>query len=939
MRKTNLILIAICALLTSLLAAPLLAASTKEALPTRSSGGNKPQRVEIVAPTPTPVVPVTPKPTPSVTPKPGAKPNAVPPVTPKPTPVKSSPSPTPTPTPASTPSPAPTPVAAPASAQEKATPTPATSPVPSVTPPSLAPPVLQPAPGSQPPAPPAPAPGGEPAPGPGVAPNDAAGAAPGGGTAPGATGATGGVNKDGEKTASIFFPTPKPIGVILDEFTFQTKARITLCGKASAMKLAFTGNDLTAEAFLKAISGANKMRWRKIKDGYELWDEESYLKEVVPTQVQQKVFVPVYVPAKYLYEAIKQSNVLTAQVGNVALDERTNKVIVSDVPEKLALVQSMFDLLDEPQVTRVFPIRYAVIKDLVEKIKQFKSEAGSIESDELAHLIIVRDTMANIQQMEVMIDLLDVRQIGRVYNLNSIGLEGGKDVENLDKNLKLLITKDAFYLIDEVRGLLILRDTPEVHEDVEKFLQVFDRPIDQLRIDAELLDVDQTSLFTLGMEYAFSGDLPSAVADNLIGGFPKAGSTTNESAGSTTGNPFGFVNYKNEFPLGTAGSGGLSASYLSSRVKAQLTALMTDSNTIILSQPRVMVKNKEKVKLADTNSIPIAQINSGTSFYNNSTSSTSYNPVVTTTQATGGLTIEIEPTIAPTGLVEMSVFIENKTVDPVTIESGVSGQKLQAAKDATDSIDTVLIVPDGETRVISGLIRRQKSDARSGVPFLMKIPVIGSFLFGDTKKNDRVRNLLFFVTPTIMREQAKGKLVAYEFDQMPTKNKWESSDIPAEVKDALNDAAEGLTTSTQRGKRFSAPTPDEFRARMDAGATTDTLSTRLPGDEDQSGTDNTPEGLAKALRAGGGTLPDFAEDQKSGFSGDLGKAGAGGPTGPGKTPTAQPGPTPPTTPQPMLPPVQGGKDTGGPKPRPTPTPKLEPVTPQPVKPPRFETNY
>ena len=910
MRTKPPILLAICALTTLLLAGALFAADKPGGKPAPTPKGMTPGRVDIVPP---PVMP-----SPEVTPRPA-------PATPKPTPAIPAATPRPSPAPPVTPQPTVTsapsmPVAkkpAPASAQESAAPTPASAPVPPPTPAA---------------APVSPAPTPSPA---------AAVSSPSDDTTPGpvseGAGAGEAARPGGEKTASVLYTKPTPISILIDDVKDQTGVKIVLCGKASALKIPYSGSDLTAEAFLNSISGANKLRWRKVPDGYELWDEESYNNEVTPTLVQQKVFVPVYVSAKYLYEAIKGSNVLTPKAGNVAVDERTNKVMVSDLPEKLALVQDIFNLLDEPQFTRVFYVRYALIKDVVDKIKQFKSEAGTIEFDEIAHLIIVRDIMANIQRMETMIDLLDVRQIGRVYNLNSIGIDA-KEVDKLQKNLEFLITKSAFLMIDEARGLLILRDTPEVQEDVEKFLQVFDRPIDQARIEAELLDVDQNSVFSYGMEYAVSGDLPSAVADGLIENFGK---------GSAANNPFGFVNYKNEFPLGKVGSAGITASYLSSRLKAQLTALMSDTNTEIVSQPRVTVKNREQVTLVDTKSVPITNISYGTAYYSGTSGSTASNPMVSTTAATGGLTIIITPTISPTGLVEMKILIENSTVEPVTIQSGISGQTVQAVNSATDSIDTTLIIPDGETRVISGLIHRVQGDTKAGVPYLMKIPVIGPFLFGKTDKKERVRNLLFFVTPTILREQAKGKLVAYEFDQLPAQNKWESSEIPAEVKEGQGGPAEDLTTTGTQRPRFYAPTPDEFRNKLEEGKTTITLPIPLPIGK----VENSPEGLARALRAGGGALPDFAQDQKAGFSGEF-KTPAASPAGPSVAPGgAQPGVTPP--PPAAKPPVAAGPPAptppgarpgsgapGGPRPpRVAPIPVLEPVIPPPVAPAQPETRY
>src|SRR5690606_4297501 len=82
---------------------------------------------------------------------------------------------------------------------------------------------------------------------------------------------------------------------------------------------------------------------------------------------------------------------------------------------------------------------------------------------------------------------------------------------------------------------------------------------------------------------------------------------------------------------------------------------------------------------------------------------------------------------------------------------------------------TTMWGPSGATRVIGGLVSDSKREARSGIPGLMKIPFIGPALFGSYTKSpedNRRRNLLIFVTPTIVEESPsdpnkyKGVLMA-----------------------------------------------------------------------------------------------------------------------------------------------------------------------------------
>lgn len=671
--------------------------------------------------------------------------------------------------------------------------------------------------------------------------------------------------------ASILFPKEAPISLILEDFTAQTGVPIKLLGKATNLKIAFSGNDLTPEAFLDAIAGANGLKWQRTKDGYELMDEEYYNKVKLPEKIEQKVFIPVHISAKYLHDAIKQSNVLTDNVGNLALDERTNKVIVSDLPEKLALVQDMVNLLDEPQYTRVFNIRYAEIEDIVDKIQQFQSEAGTIEYDDIAHLIIVRDVLSNIQRMEAMIDLLDVRQPRRVYNLNTIGYEG-EALDVLQENLETIITKDAFYVIDEDRGMLILEDTETVHEDVEKFLQIFDRPVDQVHIEADLLDVDQTQELNYGMDISYSRNMEAAIKDGLVNNF---------GTGTAENNPFGFIDYATEFPILSSGSGGLSLSYLNTDVKAQLSAALTDNNTRILLRPRVTVKNREEVRLKAGKETAISTVTPVS--YSSSVSSNNF--VVTPGSVPSGLEVTMLPSISPTGLIEMKIEISNSTATPVDLATGQTDYPYITGVNKTeDTIETVMIIPDGETRVISGLIDHREEEGTTGIPFLVEIPLIGPMLFGKKSDTERVRNLLFFITPTVVRERAKGNIVAFEFDEMTARDSWDTGKPLAdpaekpeeELKEWPPQEMDNGSTKTQvldpftsgsaNLPRFEAPLPADLAEEGEDWFLEDGES--LPEEKkDAQDYPNSPEGLREAVESSGGKMPDYQKQPKTGWTG------------------------------------------------------------------------
>lgn len=649
---------------------------------------------------------------------------------------------------------------------------------------------------------------------------------------------------------SLPFLKEVPISVILGEIQNQTGIKIAPYGKAGSGKAALAGENMTVEEALTRLAQPNNMVWRKTPAGYELWDKESYEKELLPKLREQKVFVPVHISGEYLFEAIKQSNILTKDIGNITLDKRTNQVVVSDLPQKLALIQDMVNLLDVPQYTRVFYIRYADIEEVAKKIEQFKSEPGTIEVDPLAHLIIVRDVLANIQRMESLIEVLDIRQPRRVYNLNSVGIEED-EIKALEENLKLLVTQDAYYYIDPMRGQLILEDTLEVHEDVEKFLRVFDQPIKQVLIQAELLDVKQTDSLNFGTEMSFSGNLDWAIRDGLLDNFTDSGS-------GQAGSRFGFIDYREEFPLGTSGAGGLTVKFLTRNVKAQLTAALTDTHTRTLLKPRLLVKNREKATVHSGAQNPI--VNQTTQYSNTTTGNYNYSQQY----VSSGLTVEIEPTISATDLIEISLSIENSDADTVSLQAGIDANgnpvSLTGVKKVEDTVSTVLIIPNGETRVISGILTRGATESKSGVPFLVNIPWIGPLLFGKQENSDDTRNLLFFITPTIVHETGSGELIAVDFDEFerPMSNQPLSGIFGTQreesTADTLTDTApEGaMQPEPALGRRFDAPLPERSKAPTgQAIAPMPETSTEAAAPRD-----NSVEGLRRFLQEGGGQVPE-----------------------------------------------------------------------------------
>ena len=555
-----------------------------------------------------------------------------------------------------------------------------------------------------------------------------------------------------KRTATLVFQQAK-VELVLQSLLSQTGVNIVPRGKVPGIRVDVLFRNQSSSEIVEAL--AYKYKWvsRKIDEGhYELMDEETYNKEVLPGLAIQKIFKLKNITATQAEAALK--GVLTKGIGAIAKDDRTNKIIVTDLPQVIEMIKRLLDQIDVKLITRVFYIRHAEIETIVDKLANYKSDPGIIDYDTKTHQIIVIDTFENIKRMELIIDVLDVGPEMRIYDINNIGFEGNL-IEDLRALIERVVTEGAFWEINYRAGTLLVEDVPEVHEKIEKILLAFDRPSKQVFIQAEMIEAKFERSFKVGVDYDVSEDLVSAVKDGLV-------STVPTGASATPGEPYGFIDLYKEFPIGSVlpGGAGLNVSYLNRHIRALFQSLMSDVDTKILIQPRIIVKNQETANIHVGGQVPYL-----TTIYTGANNVTSGYSSTTQAEKDKGTKLELKPSISNNGLIELKIKIENIDAYPVsrTTIVGSTAGVVELIETTIKEANTVLIVPSGETRVIGGLIDNQDVEGKSGVPYLVKIPVIGPLLFGQLKQEKAKRNIFFFITPTIVEEEGlKRKKYAFK---------------------------------------------------------------------------------------------------------------------------------------------------------------------------------
>ncbi|MGF1571915.1 MAG: secretin N-terminal domain-containing protein [Sumerlaeia bacterium] len=572
-----------------------------------------------------------------------------------------------------------------------------------------------------------------------------------------------------------------PTGSVLSALSSRVGVPITPLGSINNDSITIIARDDTLENVLKKITLPKGWRYWRTKDGtgFNVSDEAYYVENILPELAITKIFRPDHIKAAELEASI--SSMLTPGIGTINPDARTNKLIVFDLPEVMERIETLIRAIDVQLFTRVFYIRHSDVAEVAEKIESYKSEPGTIEIDEKTHQIIVTDLLSNIKKMELLIDILDVGPDIVIYDVNNIGLEG-EDLEDLQTIIEGIRTPDLLFEINENQGVFILEDVTEVHERVEQILAGFDQPVKQVLIQGEILSTTFNRNFGFGVDSAAIS--PTPIVNNLSpSGFIPVGQSNvdvNGDGSLETVNPSGFDSFAQ------LSGNTVSGAFLGSQAKLEYSLTFSDSDAKTLLQPRLLVRNQENSRIFVGREEPFL-----TTFFNDNTNNSASSRSTSQSTVTSGLTFDITPSISNSYLVEMEIQIDNDDAEVVERQSTEGAVDLIARN--RQSLETVLTIPSGQTRVIGGLITSNETSSQGGIPFLSKLPIIGA-LFGRQSSNIGKSNLQLFITPTIVEDVLpratgtdgkRGRLVT-NFEKVPGNFELNSSSTYEETPEALS---------------------------------------------------------------------------------------------------------------------------------------------------------
>jgi type IV pilus assembly protein PilQ len=268
--------------------------------------------------------------------------------------------------------------------------------------------------------------------------------------------------------------------------------------------------------------------------------------------------------------------------------------------------------------------------------------------------------------------------------------------------------------VDIRNNQIIITDTAVKIQQAREIVQIIDKVTPQVIIEARIVEANSAFTRDLGFDWGTVSAGPfdigdatltlTGLASNLPATIPSA--VVGGTFQKLTGTPFEIID-------------------------AKLVASESEGKTNIISAPKVVTLNNKKARIKQGLEVPYLERDS------------SGNATVRFKNV--DLLLEVTPHITPDDRIVMKIFVtKNDVVDPTADQPALS----------TNEAETELLIDDGDTIVIGGIVKSTIQYGEKGIPGLRQLGVLG-WLFKSQAKKDQKNELLIFITPRIVKLKQK----------------------------------------------------------------------------------------------------------------------------------------------------------------------------------------
>jgi len=530
-----------------------------------------------------------------------------------------------------------------------------------------------------------------------------------------------------------------------------------------------------AEGFLKVVPEADA----KLQAG------PTQAGEVRGDQIATQIFRLNYESANNLVQVLRP---LISPNNTINVNPGNNSVVITDYADNLKRLGKIIAALDTPAVgdMDVVPVRHAVASDIAVMVNRLLEQGGAVAGADAGRVSVLADTRTNALIVRApsaaranlaksLIAKLD-QPTAQPGNVHVVYLRNA-DAVRLAQTLRAVVASDAsaqagnaqqpqqpqpaavspgqqaqlgqgalapsatpvalptggaggFIQADAATNTLIITASEAVYRNLRAVIDQLDARRAQVYVESLIVEVSADKAAELGVQWlGLSGD---ATSRYRVGGGTSFSAGGNNIVALATGN--GKVAPGPGLTLGVFrqinGQLGLGAI---------ARALETDAKANILSIPNLITLDNEEARIIVGQNVPFI---TGQFTTQASGGAAGVNPFQTIERRDVGLSLRVRPQISEGGTIKLAIYQETSSIRDTANAAGIITNKR--------SIESNVLVDDGQIIVLGGLIEEQLQDGTEKVPGLGDIPVLGNLFKYQTRKNTKT-NLMVFLRPTVIR--------------------------------------------------------------------------------------------------------------------------------------------------------------------------------------------
>ena len=467
----------------------------------------------------------------------------------------------------------------------------------------------------------------------------------------------------------------------------------------------------------------------------------------------------------------------------IAAYPNTNTLVITDYADNVKRINKIIDSIDQPSGGElvVIKLQYASALDLAQQLNRLLAEglgaapavpgapSGEpgqrfmVSPDARTNSLLIRsDNPARISRVRSLVTQMDTPSSAS-GNMHVVYLRNAEAIK-LAETLRAILSGEArsaqtavpgqppvaggaqapagagIVQADSSTNSLIITAPENVYNSLRAVIDKLDARRAQIFVEALIAEVTIDKAAEFGIQW--QTPLGSDNANRALVGGVNFGSGGSNIVNLATGNTLPATGF-NLGLLRRITVGGKEIAGLTALARA----LESDVNANILSTPNLLTMDNEEAKIVIGKNVPFitgsyaqaAAVTGG---------SVSVNPFQTIERKDVGLTLKVKPQVAEGGTVKLQILQEVSSIQDTTNQAGIITNKR--------SIESTVLVDDGEIIVLGGLIQDDVQDGVDKVPGLGDIPILGS-LFKYEKRKHVKTNLMVFLRPVVLRNSAASE--------------------------------------------------------------------------------------------------------------------------------------------------------------------------------------